>query len=83
VNATQPTAAPSGGLRGLFRKYWWVVMTILVGGHLVAWTVKNPQPVKVNWVFFGTTTPVVVVIVVAALLGCALTLLVQHKRRRS
>ena len=80
-----PSADPTVGLgRRILRwlvQHWWLVMAGVVGFHLLAWTITNPQHAQVNWILFTSDSPVGLVITVAVLFGALASFLISRQRR--
>ena len=63
------------------RRYWWLITALVVGAHLIAWAMNNPETQTVHWIFFTTHSSLGVAIAVAVILGAIFGHLISYQRR--
>lgn len=80
-HASRSTGRTGHRVWGFVRRNWWLFTAVVVGVHLLAWTVSNPQRQEVNWILFTSNSPVGLVITVAVVLGALLALLISRQRQ--
>ena len=75
-----PTAGLGRRILWWLVQHWWLVMAGVVGFHLLAWTIANPQHAQVNWILFTSDSPIGLVITVAVVFGALASFLISRQR---